>query len=101
MQPKWIVIVRAREFGEFPSRHAAMMFAERVSSKEGPYSVVRRPLERSPRKRSVIGCPRCRQPNQRLNPPEFVGKLASAFPFANGTSKGYDPTTAPVHAGSH
>jgi len=29
MQPKWIVVVRARELGEFASRYAAMVFAER------------------------------------------------------------------------
>jgi hypothetical protein len=50
MQPKWIVVVRARELGEFASRYAAMVFAERSGLKDDAYSIVRRPLESCPRK---------------------------------------------------
>ncbi len=39
MQPKWLVIAGGRELGEFASRYAAMIFAERLPGSEGPYAV--------------------------------------------------------------
>jgi len=50
MQAKWLVVSRGRELGEFASRYAAMVFAERLHLKDGPCSVVRRPLESVSRK---------------------------------------------------
>ena len=44
MQPRWIVIVKGRAVGEFASRNAAFVFAERL---EGPYSILRRPARTS------------------------------------------------------
>ncbi len=43
MQPKWLVIARGRELGEFASRYAAMVFAERLPGSEGPYAVREKP----------------------------------------------------------
>jgi len=47
MQPKWLVIARGRELGEFASRYAATVFAEHLSLVDGPYSILRRPLGNS------------------------------------------------------
>ena len=44
MQPKWLVIVKGRAVGEFASRNAAFVFAERL---EGPYSILRGPARTS------------------------------------------------------
>ena len=49
MQPKWSVISRGKELGEFASRYAAMLFAERLNLKDG-FSILRRPLRSAPRK---------------------------------------------------
>ncbi len=43
MQPKWLVIAKGRELGEFASRYAAMVFAERLPGSEGPYAVREKP----------------------------------------------------------
>ncbi len=48
MQPKWLVIARGRELGEFASRYAAMVFAERLLGREGPYTVRERSLIQTP-----------------------------------------------------
>ena len=37
MQPKWLVIVNGRAAGEFASRNAPFVFAERL---EDPYSIL-------------------------------------------------------------
>ena len=60
MQPKWIVVVRARELGEFASRYAAMVFAVRSGLKDAPYTIVRRPLESSARKQRRLRGPSLR-----------------------------------------
>jgi hypothetical protein len=44
MQPRWIVIVKGRAVGEFASRNAAFVFAERL---EGSYSILRGPAPTS------------------------------------------------------
>ena len=40
---------RGKELGEFASRYAAMLFAERLNLKDG-FSIVRRPLQSAPLK---------------------------------------------------
>jgi hypothetical protein len=44
MQPKWTVISsrNATILGEFASRYAAMLFAERSIGKEGPCTIIRK-----------------------------------------------------------
>ncbi len=52
MQPKWLVIARGRELGEFASRYAAMVFAERLPGREGPYTVREKPNPNMPKETS-------------------------------------------------
>ncbi len=51
-QPKWLVIAKGRELGEFASRYAAMVFAERLPVWGGPYAIREMPRPNAPREAS-------------------------------------------------
>ncbi len=56
-QPKWLVIARGRELGEFASRYAAMVFAERLPVWGGPYVIREKPSPSARRARSRPSVP--------------------------------------------
>ena len=82
MQPRWMVIVKGRAVGEFASRNAAFVFAERL---EGPYSILRGPARTS---KSSAG--KERHIAKRLRPRSKRCSFSDHIPAAQHVGEGCD-----------